>query len=77
MLPLKGSGDGEGAEKGTDLRGLTLDDYRALSPTFDADVLQMLNTTQSLNARSTVGAPSPSNVATQLEKWRHLLAIQS
>ncbi len=60
--------------KNTDLRGLALDDYKTLSPVFDADVFQMLDANQSLAARTNAGAPSPTNVAAQLKRWDRQLA---
>jgi argininosuccinate lyase len=61
------------AEKMTDLRGLTIADYRSLSAKFDADVFDMLDAAKSLAARQAIGAPSPENVAAQLKKWRAIL----
>ena len=62
------------AERKTGLRGLSLDDYRVLSPVFEADVFEMLDAAKSLAARTNPGAPSPENVRVQLKKWREALA---
>jgi len=61
------------AEKKTDLRGLSLDDYRALSPVFGPEVFEMLSAEASLAARTNAGAPSPDNVRAQLKKWKDIL----
>ncbi len=63
------------AEKNTGLRGLSLEDYRALSPEFGTDVFEMLDANKSLAARQATGAPSPANVAAQLAKWRGVLKL--
>jgi argininosuccinate lyase len=49
---------------------LTLDDYRAASPAFDADVYAVLDVRRSLASRQAFGAPSFEHVADQLKRWR-------
>jgi argininosuccinate lyase len=61
------------AEKKTGLRGLSICDYRALSPLFEADVFEMFDAAKSLAARTNAGAPSPENVRAQLRKWKETL----
>jgi len=61
------------AEKKTGLRGLSLEDYRALSPVFSGDIFEMLDAATSLEARTNTGAPSPANVRAQLKKWQDAL----
>ena len=61
------------SEKKVGLRELTLEDYQALSPVFEADLFGKLNARESLNARTNIGAPSPKNVRAQLTKWQELL----
>ena len=53
---------------------LTLADYQTLSPVFTAEVFTLLSVEKSMNARQAVGAPSPGNVAYQLNRWKTLLA---
>jgi argininosuccinate lyase len=53
---------------------LTLPDYQSLSPAFEADVFDVLKVDTSMAARQAIGAPSPQNVAAQLERWKTLLA---
>ena len=53
---------------------LTLADYQTLSPVFTAEVFTLLSVEKSMNARQAVGAPSPGNVASQLNRWKTLLA---
>ena len=55
------------------LRELSLAEYQALSPAFGADVHDMLEVKRSMEARQAVGAPSPANVAAELDRWKVLL----
>ena len=55
------------------LRELSLAEYQALSPAFGADVHGMLEVNRSMEARQAVGAPSPANVAAELDRWKVLL----
>jgi argininosuccinate lyase len=48
---------------------LTLSEYRQFSDRFMEDVLEALNLDQALRSRTAVGAPSPKNVAAELEAW--------
>ena len=61
-------------ERGTGLAQLTLEDYQALSPAFEADVFGILNVQCSLKARTNPGAPCPANVRAQLARWHAALA---
>ena len=60
-------------ERGTGLAELTLADYQALSPAFEADVFELLNVRRSIDARTNVGAPATANVKGQLERWKGML----
>jgi argininosuccinate lyase len=51
------------------LAKLTLSEYRQFSDRFMEDVLEALNLDQALRSRTAVGAPSPKNVAAELEAW--------
>jgi argininosuccinate lyase len=62
------------AERRCELPDLTLADYQALSPAFEADVFAVLTVEKSMAARQAVGAPSPQNVAAQLARWIGLLS---
>jgi argininosuccinate lyase len=48
---------------------LTLLEYRQFSDRFDEDVFAVLNLDNALRGRTAVGAPSPKNVAAELEAW--------
>ena len=61
-------------QKHCQLPQLTLADYQSLSPVFTAEVFNLLSVEKSMNARQAVGAPSPANVASQLNRWKTLLA---
>ena len=61
-------------QKHCQLPQLTLADYQTLSPVFTAEVFTLLSVEKSMNARQAVGAPSPGNVAYQLNRWKTLLA---
>ena len=61
-------------QKHCQLPQLTLADYQSLSPVFTAEVFTLLSVEKSMNARQAVGAPSPGNVAYQLNRWKTLLA---
>jgi argininosuccinate lyase len=58
---------------GCDLRELSLAEYQGLSEVFGADVHEVLQVTRSMEARQAVGAPSPQNVAAELDRWNVLL----
>ena len=60
-------------ERGIGLADLTLEEYKSLSPAFEADVFAILNVRRSLDARTNPGAPSPANVQGQLERWKAAL----
>jgi argininosuccinate lyase len=49
-------------------------DFQRLSPAFEADVFEMLKLENAMAARKGIGAPSPGNVAAQLERWKAALA---
>jgi argininosuccinate lyase len=57
-------------QKQCDLPQLTLANYQALSPAFSADVFDILTVAKSMAARQAIGAPSPGNVAAQLDRWK-------
>ena len=44
-----------------------------LSPLFDENVTKVFNARRSLEKRNAIGAPSPANVKSQIERWRKLL----
>ena len=44
-----------------------------LSPLFDENVTKVFNACRSLEKRNAIGAPSPRNVQSQIERWRKLL----
>jgi argininosuccinate lyase len=48
---------------------LTLLEYRQFSDRFAEDVFDVLNLDNALRSRTAIGAPSPKNVAAELEAW--------
>jgi argininosuccinate lyase len=48
---------------------LTLLEYRQFSNSFEEDVFAVLNLDNALGSRTAIGAPSPKNVAAELEAW--------
>jgi argininosuccinate lyase len=65
------------AERRCELTQLTLADYQSLSPAFEADLFEMLTVEKSMAARQAIGAPSPQNVAFQLNRWGQRLGIEA
>ena len=58
-------------ELGTTLDALPLEEYRALSPVFDADVYEAIDLLTCVSQRSIPGGPAPATVEKQIE---HVLA---
>ena len=54
-------------EKGADLEGLSLDEYKAYSPLFDEDVFAAIDFAACVKKRSSLGGASPENIDAQLE----------
>jgi argininosuccinate lyase len=48
--------------------------YQEFSPAFEADLFACLNLETALAARKGIGAPSPQNVAAQIERWKEALS---
>ncbi|MDB6172187.1 MAG: argh: argininosuccinate lyase [Chthoniobacteraceae bacterium] len=65
------------AERRCELTELSLADYQALSPAFEADLFEMLTVENSMAARRAIGAPSPQNVAFQLNRWSSRLGNEN
>jgi argininosuccinate lyase len=53
---------------------MTLAEYHLFSPVFKADVFGVLNLETALAARKGIGAPSPANLAAELQRWQQHLA---
>jgi argininosuccinate lyase len=49
---------------------MSLGDFQAISPLFDVDLAGVFDVRRSLAARRAVGAPSPENIAAQIQEWR-------
>jgi len=56
-----------------DFPGLTLEEFRRFSEAFQEDVFEVFDVNRALQARRTTGAPSPENVAREVERWESLL----
>ncbi len=55
------------------LNNISLFEMQEISPLFDDEVLKVFDSRASLAKRTAVGAPSPENVAAQIERWKGLL----
>ena len=53
---------------------LSLAEFQQFSSVFTADVFAVLNLETALAARQSIGAPSPANVAAELDAWKSRLA---
>jgi len=60
-------------ERGKEFRDLTLDELRAVSPKFGADVLPALEPAAGLKRRTIPGAASPASVRRQIAKAKRIL----
>ena len=56
-----------------ELTELPLAEYQLISELYGADIHGVLDVKRSMEARQAVGAPSPSNVAAELARWKELL----
>lgn len=63
-------------ERSVGLADLTLGDYQKAAPQFDSDIFPLLNPRASLEARTSIGAPSPKNVGAELARWCNLLEMK-
>lgn len=61
-------------ERGVTLRGLSIEEYRAISPAFDPDLYDALSLEASVAARDAEGGTAPAAVRRQLEEARRRLA---
>jgi argininosuccinate lyase len=61
-------------EQGRRLSEVPPADLKKLSPAFDADVAAVFDVHRSLSARTALGAPSPENVAAQIDRWKKQLS---
>ena len=52
------------------LHQIPLSDWQKFSPLFDTDLISVFDVRRSLAARRAIGAPSPENIATQIQDWR-------
>ena len=55
------------------LNNISLFQMQEISPLFEGDVLKVFDVRASLAKRTTVGSPSPENVAAQIARWKSLL----
>jgi argininosuccinate lyase len=56
------------------LNRFTLEEFRAVDPAFDRDVLGMFDLGQAMRSRNLLGAPGTREVQKQLERWSKKLA---
>jgi argininosuccinate lyase len=61
-------------DRGCTLPQLSLEDYASISPSFATDLFAVFDLTKAMAARQAIGAPSPDNVAAQLDRWEKALA---
>ena len=70
---LVGQAVGIAEQSGKPLSSLSLAQWRAISPKFEEDTLQLFDLKTALDRRDQVGAPSARQVASQLARWRKIL----
>ncbi|MEZ5328986.1 MAG: argininosuccinate lyase [Verrucomicrobiales bacterium] len=58
---------------GIAFQDIPLEVYQSFSTAFGQDVYRVLDVTTALKARKGIGAPSPSNIARELKKWKRQL----
>ncbi len=49
-------------EKGISLDEMSLEEYKAISPVFEADIYEAISLTECVNKRNTIGAPGPQAI---------------
>jgi argininosuccinate lyase len=64
------------AAKHISLDQIALGEMKKFSPLFENDVAKIFDARCSLAERRAIGAPSPENVAAQIERWKGLLATR-
>ena len=57
-------------KEGRGFPDLSLDEFREFSEAFEDDVFELFDVEKALAARKAAGAPSPDNVAAQIQRWR-------
>ena len=62
------------AAKRKQLNQISIAELKKNSPLFEVDVANVFDVRRSLSARTATGAPSPGNIASQINKWRKILA---
>ena len=55
------------------LNNVSLIEMQEISPLFDEEVISVFDSRASLAKKTAIGAPSPQNVAAQIERWKSLL----
>jgi argininosuccinate lyase len=60
-------------ETNTDFADMTLAEMHQFSEAFEADIFDVLKLDTAVAARQAIGAPSPSNVTTELSRWEQML----
>jgi argininosuccinate lyase len=65
---------GRAEECGRKLHELALEDFRAIDPHFDEDVLSLFDLKNAMAHRNLVGAPGPKEVRRQIARWQKLLS---
>lgn len=60
-------------ERNVGFTQLSLDDFQSISKSFSDDVYSVLDLQRSLERRTAIGAPSPTNVSRALEEWTAIL----
>jgi len=64
-------------EKGVELAGLSLDELRAVSPQFEADVYEWLDPSRAIDRRDVVGGPARARVTAEIDRIAAELAEES
>lgn len=73
-LPFRDGHDAAGAlvrlaaDRGVELSALTLEDYQAENPAFEADVFEWLEVDNAVNRRDVIGGPAVNQVLAEIER---------
>lgn len=70
---ITGSAVARAEQKGCDLAGLTIEDFKQIDDRIDARVFKVLTVDDSVKSRTSFGGTSPANVKAAIKTWRNRL----
>ncbi len=70
---ITGSAVARAEEKGCELAGLTIEDFKEIDERIDARVFKVLTVLDSVKSRTSFGGTSPANVKAAAKVWRDQL----